>query len=81
MRADLAHVLGVRAEPIAYHERVWNRAIPQYVLGHRNVLRAIDDRVARKPGLFLAGNAYRGLGVADTVRDAFAIACELQAVP
>ena len=81
VRADLAHVLGVRAEPLAYHERVWNQAIPQYVLGHRNVLRAIDDRVARKPGLFLAGNAYRGLGVADTVRDAFAIACELQAVP
>jgi oxygen-dependent protoporphyrinogen oxidase len=81
VRADLAHVLGVRAEPIAYHERVWNRAIPQYVLGHRDVLRAIDARVARQPGLFLAGNAYRGLGVADTVRDAFAIARAVHAVP
>jgi oxygen-dependent protoporphyrinogen oxidase len=74
VRADLAHVLGIRAAPVAYHERVWSQAIPQYALGHRDVLRAVDERLARQPGLFLAGNAYRGLGIADTVRDAFAVA-------
>jgi hypothetical protein len=29
---------------------------------------------AAHPGLLLAGNAYRGLGVSDTVRDALAVA-------
>jgi oxygen-dependent protoporphyrinogen oxidase len=75
--ADLRTVLGVSAEPIAYHEVVWPQAIPQYTLGHRARVAAIDAQAAHYPGLALTGNAYRGLGVGDTVRDAFAVAATL----
>jgi oxygen-dependent protoporphyrinogen oxidase len=74
VRADLATTLGITAAPVAYHETVWARAIPQYGLGHRALLRRIDARVATHEGLALTGNAYRGVGVADTVRDARAVA-------
>ena len=72
--ADLAQILGVRAEPMAYHEVVWPRAIPQYDLDHPARLDRIERALAGQPGLFLAGNAYRGLGVGDTVADAVALA-------
>ncbi len=72
--ADLATTLGIRAAPLAYHEIVWPRAIPQYRLDHPARLARIDARVALHPGLQLGGNAYRGLGVGDTVNDAVAIA-------
>jgi oxygen-dependent protoporphyrinogen oxidase len=75
--ADLATTLGIRAEPLAYHEVVWPRAIPQYRLDHPTRLGRIDARVALHPGLALGGNAYRGLGVGDTVNDAVAIANRL----
>jgi oxygen-dependent protoporphyrinogen oxidase len=75
--ADLRTVLGVTAEPIAYHEVVWPQAIPQYTLGHRTRVAAIAALAAQHPGLAFAGNAYRGLGVGDTVRDAFAVAATL----
>jgi oxygen-dependent protoporphyrinogen oxidase len=39
------------------------RAIPQYVLGHRDRLAAIDTRLRQIPGLFLAGNSYRGIAI------------------
>ncbi|HEV2737224.1 MAG TPA: protoporphyrinogen oxidase [Candidatus Elarobacter sp.] len=74
VRADLANALGITAQPIAYHEVTWARAIPQYTLEHRALLSRIDRRVAQHRGLALAGNAYRGLGVGDTVRDALAVA-------
>jgi oxygen-dependent protoporphyrinogen oxidase len=74
VRADLATALGITAEPVAYHEAVWPQAIPQYTLQHRSTVRAIEAASARHPGLALTGNAYRGLGVGDTVRDALAIA-------
>jgi oxygen-dependent protoporphyrinogen oxidase len=74
---DLRTVLGITAEPIAYHEVIWPQAIPQYTLGHRARVTAIDAQAAHYPGLALAGNAYRGLGVGDTVRDAFAVAATL----
>jgi oxygen-dependent protoporphyrinogen oxidase len=74
VRADLRTTLGIEAEPVAYHETVWPRAIPQYRLDHRARLARIDARLAALPGLELAGNAYRGLGLGDNVRDALKIA-------
>jgi oxygen-dependent protoporphyrinogen oxidase len=74
VRNDLRTALGITAEPVAFHERTWVRAIPQYGLRHRALLASIDERVRAHPGLALAGNAYRGLGLGDVVRDAFAVA-------
>ncbi|HVA34316.1 MAG TPA: hypothetical protein VNG31_09225, partial [Candidatus Baltobacteraceae bacterium] len=71
---DLAKVLGIRAEPVAYHEVTWPKAIPQYGLQQRATVKAIEASVAAYPGLALTGNAYRGLGVGDTVTDARAVA-------
>jgi oxygen-dependent protoporphyrinogen oxidase len=71
---DLATVLGVHAEPVAYHEALWPRAIPQYGLRHRAIVRAIGERAAQHPRLAFTGNAFRGLGVSDTVTDARAVA-------
>lgn len=50
-------------------ERYW-KAIAQYPPGHRNLVREIDSRVQRHPGLFLAGNGYRGFGVSDCIERA-----------
>jgi protoporphyrinogen/coproporphyrinogen III oxidase len=72
--ADLRTTLGIEAEPLVYHETNWPRAIPQYRLDHRARMRRIDERLSRLPGLELAGNAYRGLGLGDNVRDALAVA-------
>jgi oxygen-dependent protoporphyrinogen oxidase len=37
--------------------------IPQYVIGHLERLARIEDRLARLPGLHLAGNGYRGVAI------------------
>jgi oxygen-dependent protoporphyrinogen oxidase len=77
VRDDLQRTLGITAEPIAFHEAIWPRAIPQYTIGHRIVTRRITSSLAKHRGLALAGNAYRGLGLADNVRDALAQAAAL----
>jgi oxygen-dependent protoporphyrinogen oxidase len=46
------------------------KGIPQYEQGHPRRLEALDRETARYPGLYLAGNAYRGIGVNDCVREA-----------
>ncbi len=70
IRRDLAAALGIAAEPMAYHEHLWQHAIPQYALGHKQLLQQIDVRLASLPRVVLVGNAYRGVGVGDVVRDA-----------
>jgi protoporphyrinogen/coproporphyrinogen III oxidase len=74
VREDLRRVLGIVAPPIARHEKVWPRAIPQYSMGHVKRVCAIEERAAAAGGLTLIGNAYRGVGISDVVRDAFAMA-------
>jgi len=79
VRADLARTLGVTAAPIAYHEVVWPQAIPQYTLGHQATVQKIAAISATYPRFALAGNAYRGIGVGDTVREALAVTARIEA--
>jgi oxygen-dependent protoporphyrinogen oxidase len=76
---DLRTVLHIDAAPIAFHEAVWAHAIPQYRLGHGALVSDIERRATMLPGLFLAGNAYRGLGLSDTASDALAVAAAVEA--
>ncbi|OJH34286.1 protoporphyrinogen oxidase [Cystobacter ferrugineus] len=69
-REELRLMAGVTAEPILTEAVRWKRGIPQYNLGHLGRLAAIDEGVTRLPGLFLTGNAYRGVGLTDCVREA-----------
>ena len=68
-RADLRHVMGVTEEPVMARVFRWPRAMPQYLVGHLDRLAAIEERLARLPGVFVAGAAYRGVGIPDCIRD------------
>ncbi|HEX7001484.1 MAG TPA: protoporphyrinogen oxidase [Trueperaceae bacterium] len=70
VRRDLATTVGVTAEPSFARVIAWPQGIPQYRPGHLERLARIEAAAARLPGLHLAGNAYRGVGVADCLRDA-----------
>jgi oxygen-dependent protoporphyrinogen oxidase len=41
--------------------------MPQYNLGHPEILKRIDDELQNHPGLALAGNGYRGIGIPDCI--------------
>ncbi len=69
-RAELGELLSIRAAPVFWHVVKWRAGIPQYHVGHLARLRRIDAALARWPGLSLTGNAYRGIGVNDCIRNA-----------
>jgi protoporphyrinogen/coproporphyrinogen III oxidase len=68
VRTELQQVLGLRATPLFAHVYKWKSAMPQYAVGHLDRLAHIDRLLQQLPGLALAGNAYRGIGVPDCVR-------------
>jgi oxygen-dependent protoporphyrinogen oxidase len=41
--------------------------MPQYRVGHLERMARIDTSLARHPGLAVAGNAYRGVGIPDCI--------------
>jgi oxygen-dependent protoporphyrinogen oxidase len=62
---EIKLAMGVRGEPVFRRIIRWPRAIPQYVVGHLDRLARIDALVKNHPGLFLIGNAYRGVAMGD----------------
>ena len=70
VRAELRLALGVTAEPIFQQIVRWDRAIPQYHVGHHERVARIETRAAQYPGLILAGHAYRGVAPNDCTEQA-----------
>lgn len=78
-RADLRHVMGVMEKPVLARVFRWPRAMPQYLVGHLERLAAIEERLTRLPGVFVAGAGYRGVGVPDCIRDGLGAADRVRA--
>jgi oxygen-dependent protoporphyrinogen oxidase len=80
--AALAHLHAILGplptpEPTLTTVRRWSRSLPQYEVGHLERMAELDRRVASIGDLTLLGNAYRGVGLPDLIRDARAAAKKL----
>ena len=78
VRAELADLMGVTAEPAFTSIQRWRNAMAQYTLGHQQRVKTIRQLAARHPGLALAGNAYEGIGIPDCIRGAREAVKQLQ---
>lgn len=76
--AENSRVLGITGEPDVQHLQRYARAIPQYNLGHGKLLSVVAHELRRHPGLYLAGNYFRGPAIGTCVETAFATAEEIR---
>jgi oxygen-dependent protoporphyrinogen oxidase len=66
-KEELTLTLGITAEPLLSRIFMWDKAMPQYNLGHPEILKRIDAALENHPSLALAGNGYRGIGIPDCI--------------
>jgi oxygen-dependent protoporphyrinogen oxidase len=66
-KEELNLTLGIVAQPLVSRVFLWDKAMPQYNLGHPEKLKQIDAALEKHPGLALAGNGYRGIGIPDCI--------------
>ncbi|MFN7929283.1 MAG: protoporphyrinogen oxidase [Blastocatellia bacterium] len=74
---DLQTVLGIKGEPRRLPITRWQRAIPQYNLGHAARVAAIETALAQHPGLWLAGNYLHGVAIGDCLKRGQELAAEI----
>jgi oxygen-dependent protoporphyrinogen oxidase len=74
VRAELRDIMGISAEPEFTQIFRWPRGMPQYRVGHVELVAHIENAVARVPGVELAGGAYHGIGIGDCLREGSAAA-------
>jgi protoporphyrinogen/coproporphyrinogen III oxidase len=74
VRGELHCAMRIEAVPVFHRIIRWREAIPQYHLGHLERVTWIEIRLSRHPGLFLGGNAYRGVALNDCIEQASLLA-------
>lgn len=74
---DLNEVLGVNGEPRRLPIKRYERAIPQYTLGHAARVERIESMLRDSPGLWIAGNYLRGISLGDCIKQAERVAIEI----
>jgi oxygen-dependent protoporphyrinogen oxidase len=77
VRADLAELTGVTAEPLDRYVMRWGGGLPQYGVGHLNVVARVEQAVAEVPGLAIAGAALHGVGIPACIATATAAASRI----
>ncbi len=79
VHADLKGILGRLGKPTMKKIYRWQKGIPQYVIGHARTLSDIERELGHFAGLYVAGNAYHGIGLNDCVKQARAVADRITA--
>jgi oxygen-dependent protoporphyrinogen oxidase len=67
-RTDLQDIMNLEAEPVFHNIARWPNSMAQYTVGHEQRVARIEELTRAMPGLYLAGNAYHGIGIPDCVR-------------
>ncbi|HBT77051.1 MAG TPA: protoporphyrinogen oxidase [Planctomycetaceae bacterium] len=63
LQAEMSNILHIEGAPLFSVVAYWPRTMPQYHVGHRDLVGAIEEAVATEPTLGLAGNAFHGVGI------------------
>lgn len=76
--ADLAPILGrTLPAPVDTHVQRWGGALPQYAVGHLDLVAQVREAVAAVPGLAVCGATYDGVGIPACIASARAAATHL----
>lgn len=69
VRKDLHELSQVAAEPLFVQVNRWVKSMPQYPVGHLDMLDEVHTALAQSaPGILLAGSAYYGVGLPDCIK-------------
>lgn len=76
---EMKKLLGAQGSPVWTDVVRWSEKMPQYHLGHMQLVDRIDQLCSEIPGLELAGNAYRGVGIPQCIHSGDSAAHRLAA--
>ena len=65
----LRPLLSITGDPIYATMARWPRTMPQYHIGHKDLIATIRERVSTYPGLAIAGNFLDGVGIPQCIHN------------
>ncbi len=78
-RGEFADLIGARGDPVVANVRRWPQGLPQYRVGHGELIKTLTATERNIPGLFFTGNYLRGVSVAACLDQAAETAARVDA--
>jgi oxygen-dependent protoporphyrinogen oxidase len=70
VRSELEDLMGIAERPDTVVVARWEKAIPQYRVGHSRIIEAIERFERECPGIYVGGNFRGGISVSDCIQSA-----------
>ena len=67
VRKEIDSLLGIKSDPVFTIMKRYPGAMPQYHVGHRELVEGIQREIKKLYGLEIAGNAFGGVGIPDCI--------------
>jgi oxygen-dependent protoporphyrinogen oxidase len=67
VRKEISPLLGIKSDPVFTIIKRYPGAMPQYHVGHRELVEGIQREIKKLDGLEIAGNAFGGVGIPDCI--------------
>lgn len=77
VQTDLEGIIGLTHPPRISRIYRWQHGIPQFRIGHGQIMNRIETELKSLGNLYVAGNAYYGIGLNDCVKQAYRVAQQI----
>jgi oxygen-dependent protoporphyrinogen oxidase len=67
VQKELSSLLGIKSSPVFTLIKRYPESMPQYHVGHRELVEGIQREIKKLDGLEIAGNAFGGVGIPDCI--------------
>jgi oxygen-dependent protoporphyrinogen oxidase len=67
VQKELSSLLGIKSNPVFTLIKRYPESMPQYHVGHRELVEGIQREIKKLDGLEIAGNAFGGVGIPDCI--------------
>ena len=67
VKSELRDIMGLNVEPEFAHVFQYKKGNVQYRVHHEDMVAAIEQDLTQHPGLFMAGSAFKGVGIPDCI--------------
>jgi oxygen-dependent protoporphyrinogen oxidase len=71
LQDEIHHILKIDGEPLLTRIAHWENTMPQYYVGHRELVADIQTLTAKEPALALAGNYFNGVGIPNCIKSGY----------
>ncbi|MGC8684554.1 MAG: protoporphyrinogen oxidase [bacterium] len=67
IKTELGEIMGISSEPIFTRIYRWEKAMPQYTIGHGSRIKTIEQLLGGIGNIQVCGSAYNGIGISDCI--------------